>query len=516
MSTSTRSLARIGPRYTIELAHALAPVTSFVLGAALALISSVPMPRGPVTDGQGLVVIASSLVVGLAAGYLMRSRWAMLIVPLAYIVTYELARLGIEGASLEGFRFDSPYGIVALVVGRGFHGLLALVPMAAAAGIGAAIAKRGASSRSTPRRLLANLPTALLLLVTLSLAVLLALPAATPPILGADGRPIAGSVAELTRVELGGTEQTISIRAADPKKPVLLYLSGGPGQSDLAFARVLLEPLEQDFVVVAWDQRGTGRSYGALDPTADLTLEQAVADTIELTEYLRARFDEQAIYLLGESWGTTLGVLAVQQRPDLYHAYIGSGQMVSQRETDRIIWRDLLAWADEHDEWALYDQVLTLGEPPYRDTPWANSFVMGYYGALETSYEPPASYMERGESSGIGPYGVLGSEYGLVDKANVIRGLIDMFSLMYPQLQEIDFRQDVLSLDVPVIVLDGAHELRGRRSLAMEWFEALEAPYKRLVTYEDAGHSVVFEQADAFRALMAEEIVPLTYDGEEA
>jgi pimeloyl-ACP methyl ester carboxylesterase len=98
-----------------------------------------------------------------------------------------------------------------------------------------------------------------------------------------------------------------------------------------------------------------------------------------------------------------------------------------------------------------------------------------------------------------------------VDKANVIRGLLDMFSIMYPQLQPIDFRADVPELEVPVWVLDGAHEIRGRRELALEWFEGLAAPSKELITYADAGHSVVFEQADAFHRLMLDEIVPATY-----
>ena len=474
-----------------------------LLAALTALISSVPMPRGPVSAGQGLAVIATSLLVGGLAGHLLRSRWAVLLAPLAYMAAYELARLGIAGASLQGFRFDNMYGIAAFIAGRGFHGLLALLPMAVGVSIGVALARRS--------RGLALLPTGALTVAVLGLAVLVAWPASTPPVLGSDGRPAAGGLAELTTVELGGREQAISVRAANPDAPVLLYLSGGPGQTDLAFARVLLEPLVTDYVVAVWDQRGTGTSYGSLDPAGDLTLDQAVADTVELTNYLRDRFGEEKIYLLGESWGTTLGVLAVQQHPELYHAYIGSGQMVSQRVTDQIIWRDLLAYADRTGNGELYDQVLTLGEPPYRDTPWAYTFVMGNYPLLETEYTPPEAYRQRGQSSGIGPYGILASEYSFVDKANVIRGLVDTFSVMYPQLQKVDFRTDVPSLDVPVYLLDGANELRGRRELALQWFAQLEAPSKKMIPYPDAGHSVVFEEADAFLQLMNEEIVPATY-----
>ena len=91
------------------------------------------------------------------------------------------------------------------------------------------------------------------------------------------------------------------LRGQSIDKPVLLYLSGGPGQSDLPYSRLLFDDLSRNFVVVSWDQRGTGKSYAALDPTSTLTLNQAIADTIELTQYLRERFGEKKIYLLGES-----------------------------------------------------------------------------------------------------------------------------------------------------------------------------------------------------------------------
>jgi len=238
-----------------------------------------------------------------------------------------------------------------------------------------------------------------------------------------------------------------------------------------------------------------------------------VADTIELTNYLRDRFDEEKIYLMGESWGTTLGVLAVQQRPDLYHAWIGSGQMVSQRETDRQLYRDVLNLAARTGNSDLIRQMSAFGEPPYADTPYPNAVVMGYYDALGQPYTPPQDYIDRGTAANVGPWGVLGSEYNLVDKANVFRGLIDMFTLMYPQLQEIDFRQDVPRLDVPVYLLDGAAELAARRDLTLEWYDQLEAPVKRLYTFDNAGHSVAFEQFSALHRILTETVLPETYPG---
>src|SRR5690606_34015522 len=104
--------------------------------------------------------------------------------------------------------------------------------------------------------------------------------------------------------------------------------------------------LEQDFVVVAWDQRGSGRSYPSIDPTSQITVDQMVSDTVAVTEYLIDRFGVDGVYLVGQSWGSGLGALAAKARPDLYHAFVGVGQMVSWDDTDRMFWEDTLAWAE--------------------------------------------------------------------------------------------------------------------------------------------------------------------------
>jgi pimeloyl-ACP methyl ester carboxylesterase len=341
--------------------------------------------------------------------------------------------------------------------------------------------------------------------------VLVAWPASTPPVLAEDGGPARDGIAELATVRVGGTDQVVLIRAADPDKPVLLYLSGGPGQSDLALARVMSEPWTRDFVVADLDQRGNGKSYAAIDPVTDMTLDRAVSDVIEVTEYLSRRFDEPKVYLVGESWGTILGVLAVQRRPDLYHAFLGSGQMVDVLETDRRIYADLVAHAGQAGDTALAAKLREIGAPPYRDMPWANSNLLAWYELLYPPYTPSDGYLARGRASGLDPFGALGSEYAFIEKTNVLRGLIDTFSVMYPQLYTLDFRETATRLEVPVYMLDGAAELDGRRSLALEWFEGLEAPLKERVTFEGAAHSVAFEQADEVLRLLVETVVPATY-----
>lgn len=486
---------------------------SAILAGLFAFLTTIIMPRGPVTAVQVGGVMLGSLAVGLAGGLSMRTRWAPLLLPLVYAAVVELTRLNAVGPTVDAIRLDTPFGILALIVGRGFHGLVAFPPMLLGVGLGRTLIDAEAAGRAPLSAFLHRPSLVLLALLVAALAVVNAIPARTPPVVDAGGNPVPGSIAELTMVRLGGQEQAILIRAHSPDLPVLLYLSGGPGQSDLPFTRVLFADLTRHFVVVSWDQRGTGKSYAALDPTADLTLTQAVADTIELTDYLRERFGEEKIYLLGESWGTTLGVLAVQQRPDLYHGWIGSGQMVSQRETDRRLYQAMLALADRTGDTALRAQLLGFGEPPYGDIPYPNATVMSAYPRLETPYTPPQAYIARGTAANLGPYGIFGSEYTFVEKVNVLRGLIDMFTVMYPQLQGIDFRQDVPRLAVPVYILDGAAELPARRELALEWYAQLEAPRKRLYTFADAGHSVAFEQFAALEQIATQTILGQLHPG---
>jgi proline iminopeptidase len=474
------------------------------------------MPRGAVTSAEALGLLLGTLLLGLVLGYVMASRWAMLVGPLTFLAVFEVGRVPVAGPTMGAVHLDSQFGVLAFLLGRGVFALLSVVPMLVGVNLGVV-----ASGKRRPRvarglrrvtRVIGWSATAVAAVSLSVLGLLIARPASTPPILGPDGKALPGSLATLERVHIGDTQQWIMIRAVRQDDPVLLYLSGGPGQSDLPYSRVLLGDLARDFVVVAWDQRGTGKSYPALDPTGTLTLDRAVRDVIALTQTLRKRFGAAKIYLLGESWGSTLGVLAAQRRPDLYYAYIGSGQLVSQRETDARLYRDVLDYARSSGDDTLLRRMKGYGAPPYGSV-FAYGAVAALYDRLAGAYRPPAAYRDRLASAHLGFLDVRGSEYRWIEKVNVVRGLIDMFSVLYPQLQTIDFLRDVPRLDVPIYLFDGGHELGARRDPALRWFAQVDAPLKRIYSFQDAGHAVAFEHFEDLRRILADVVVPETYSG---
>ena len=168
--------------------------------------------------------------------------------------------------------------------------------------------------------------------------------AMTPPILGADGKPLPGSIARLEQVTLNGSQQWISIRGKDTTKPVLLFLAGGPGGSQLATERFALGELEQHFVVVNWEQPGSGKSFDAVDRST-ITPERYIQDAHALVALLKERFGQEKVYVLGESWGSALGIMLAQRYPEDFHTFIGTGQMVAFLENDRMCYDFALHWA---------------------------------------------------------------------------------------------------------------------------------------------------------------------------
>lgn len=332
--------------------------------------------------------------------------------------------------------------------------------------------------------------TLLALLAISLLAVLLSQwYATTPAITGADGQPVPGSIAELTAVELNGRKQWITIRGHDEDNPVLLFLAGGPGGSQLAATRKNLGRLEEHFVVVNWDQPGVAKSYHAADFDT-IAPEQYIADGHQLTEYLRARFDEEKIYILGESWGNLLGAWLVQRYPEQYHALVGAAQMVAFLETDLYDYNLALEIAEEKGDTAKLEALQAQGPPPYYGNGVAlkvAEYILYLSAYMNENPQVHSNYDTFGDIAAV--------EYGLYDKVNYVRGLLDTMDALWPQLWQVDLREQVPRLEVPVTFLEGRHDVNAPPYLVEDYLQRLEAPRIELIWFEHSGHSPWVEES---------------------
>ena len=333
----------------------------------------------------------------------------------------------------------------------------------------------------------------------------------TPPILGSDGQPLPNSIASLEKVKLGGVDQWLILRGQDINKPVLLFLSGGPGASEAGRVLRFNQELEKHFVVAIWEQRGCGKSYPSLNPKSDLTVEQYVSDTIELTDLLRTRFDEQKVFLVGHSWGTIIGVRAVQERPDLFHAYIGTAQMVDVSETDQIIYEMVMEHSQKTGDTQFVETLKKQGPPPYFGKspikPYATLFGREY-ALFEVPNIKDPEYRANGDAMLLM---LKQPEYGWLDRVYYLLGLMNTFNVVYPQLQEMDFRQDATHFDLPVYLILGRHDMNNPSQIPEEYFNLLEAPSKQLYFFEDSGHGMIWEEAEKYHDLLVNTVLAETY-----
>ena len=171
----------------------------------------------------------------------------------------------------------------------------------------------------------------------------------------------------LARISLGGIEQAIFIQGEKESNPVLLFLHGGPGVPIIPFVQDVdaYAKLQKHFVMVYWDQRGAGYSYHADIPVESMNIAQFLADTHELVEILRTRFQASKIYLVGHSWGSLLGVLTVARYPELFYAYVGIGQAVDLQENEHVSYQFAVAAATKTDNHRALQQLTAIGPPPY-------------------------------------------------------------------------------------------------------------------------------------------------------
>jgi len=305
------------------------------------------------------------------------------------------------------------------------------------------------------------------------------------------------AVKEQGFIPVGGIDQWIAIRGSDVNNPVVLFLHGGPAEAQSPFLKEFI-PWEKEFTVINWDQRGSGKTYGKnRASTPGMTVERMAQDVIEIAGYARKRLNKPRLILVGHSWGAILGLHAIRQKPELFYAFVGTGQPVSWSLTlqDRERWTRKKA-KEEGDEQTLKllnetaklpvdDMKRIMASGKWRMSPSDNEYL-----------KIQAAFV------GQPPYPVKG------DVADWVAGGSFTMSKLLPAVFSFDARTLGRDMPIPFFVIQGRDDHTVSFNEAQAYVKEIRAPKKAFVPIA-GGHFACFTNPQEFLAALMNHVTPL-------
>jgi len=301
---------------------------------------------------------------------------------------------------------------------------------------------------------------------------------------------------EKKTLPLGRAIQHIRIRSTDESLPVLLFLHGGPGVSDRHWVLKEQSSLAETATMVCWDQRGSGKSYSPRLRKEDMTVGRMVEDAHELVIYLKTRFRKNSVYVVGHSWGSLLGTLLAHKYPEDVAVYIGMGQYVNGAENERLSYEFVLNEAQKRGDQKALADLGRIGWPK-----------AGHYASIDdlmvqrdlmTKYGGGDYGSDEGIIKSVALPILKSPEYSLPDFAKYYRGAFFSLKCLWEEVVDYDLNVTVPELKMPVYLTEGRHDQNTPIPISQAWFEALKAPYKEWIWFENSAHSPIKEEPEAW------------------
>jgi pimeloyl-ACP methyl ester carboxylesterase len=323
-----------------------------------------------------------------------------------------------------------------------------------------------------------------------------------PAMLSASTRAVTQGIDETGFVRIGGIEQWIAVQGSDIRNPVILYLHGGPGEAQSPFLKEFI-PWERDFTVVNWDQRGSGRTYGKYGPstpgmpTPEIALDRLCEDAREVAAYARRRLSKKRIILVGQSWGAELGLHVIKRWPELFYAFVGTGQPVSWHlkiEAQERWAREQAALTGDQETLKALSDTAALPESDRR-----RIMASGRYRMAPSDLEH-AKIFER--FVGPPPLPTRG------DAADWIAGSQFTFTMVAPIEYSLDARKLGLDIPIPFFVIQGRDDHIAPSEVAQAYVAEVRAPQKAFIPIA-GGHWACFTSATAFLESLRQYVRPL-------
>lgn len=274
-------------------------------------------------------------------------------------------------------------------------------------------------------------------------------------------------------VPIGGLKQWIDIRGATDALPVLLFLHGGPGNSVMGYAEKFTKKLQQHFVVVQWDQRGSGKTARLNASPIPVTVPIMESDASEMVDYLRKRFSKERIYIVGHSWGGFLALRVAALHPEWLSACVAAAPMVDQWQSERQTLDWLINKAKSEDNKEALEE-LTKVSIPFRNA--------------DELY-----YHRRWLSVANGKNGV---------SRNYVQRWGEKWLDLYVEACGINLFEKSPELGCPVYFLVGQEDRQASSTITEAYYRSVKAQKKELIWFTNSGHSLNLTEPIKFQEVI--------------
>jgi pimeloyl-ACP methyl ester carboxylesterase len=222
-----------------------------------------------------------------------------------------------------------------------------------------------------------------------------------------------------------------------------------------------------------------------------------VKDGIEVAEYLTSVLRQPRILLIGHSWGSVLAIHMLRRRPDLFWAYVGTGQVVNMRRNEEHNYQRLLARAEQFEDGETLQIIRALGPPPYPDRSklktlleWSDKLADGDGDPVQPRPTPP------------------GTDFTADDVPALMQGMQFSRNQLFEELSALDLASLGLDFKMPMFFFHGTADPVAPLELAEQYFQTISAPHKELVRFEGCHHFLVFNRPQDFLRKLVERVYP--------
>ncbi|MCL6659202.1 alpha/beta fold hydrolase [Paenibacillus amylolyticus] len=319
--------------------------------------------------------------------------------------------------------------------------------------------------------------------IILMVIVALIFPTWTPKIKGEN------SISMLEQVKINGAGHEVMIRGVNRTNPILIFVHGGPGCSEIPYVRKYQKELEQHFTVVHYDQRGSGKSYHFFEDYSNLTTDVLVDDLLALRDYVSKELNQEKVILIGHSFGTYIGMKAAAKAPTQFHAYIGIGQMANtlQSELESLEYTyEQAKQAGNAEDVKKLELIRSSIEQGKELTP--RILLQKYGGAARLINE------NRDYISGF----LLNPEYNGLDMIRFYTGMFSSQDILLKEAFDQNLPDIVDHLEIPTYFVTGKYDYMTTANAARDYFDVLDAPIKDFIVFNESAHYPQFEEKEEF------------------